>query len=424
MASEDFVYNNSNNIHEISNTKTNVKIQSNYLTSDPAIHNKDNKVHTISFCDGRFEVVEKLGCGSFGYIFRVLDNNTNKQYAAKIENRKSRGHNLLAWEYSVYHAISSSKVFPSVVWYGLYGKRSVLIMDLFGPDLDHTFSLCEKKFSLKTVLMIGKQLLNSLEQLHTMSYVHRDLKPANIVTGEDGELKLIDFGLTRQFKDKKTNIFYPPMFKNSMAGTPRFASIAAHNGTTQSPKDDLESFVYILIYFLKGKLPWQSLKVGIQGRCKQIELCKKNTPTEILCGGLPREFSEILVYVKGLSFYNMPNYEYLHKIVDGMMSKNKWDYDWKYDWLVSNESGNTNVDVYVDRVNRDIDEGKSVDFCDGNYMNENKHVGKSNVLEEVMRERDFYKEKCTELDFKLRKVRLEVEALNMQIDVYKKMWRG
>ena len=75
-----------------------------------------------------------------------------------------------------------------------------------------------------------------------------------------------------------------------------YASIANHDGIAQSRRDDFESVAYMLIYFLKGKLPWQGLKANDKRTKYGLILeTKLKTPIGTLCEGLPREFAEFLV---------------------------------------------------------------------------------------------------------------------------------
>ena len=87
--------------------------------------------------------------------------------------------------------------------------------------------------------------------------MHRDLKPENMVMGRKEQsptLFLIDFGISKQFKDSK-NIHIPFREKKPFIGTARYASIASHLNYEIGRKDDLESLGYLLLYLVKGVLP-------------------------------------------------------------------------------------------------------------------------------------------------------------------------
>jgi len=73
------------------------------------------------------------------------------------------------------------------------------------------------------------------------------------------DIFLIDYGLTKRYKDPTTNVHIPFSEGKSLTGTARYASIHAHKGYEQGRRDDLESIAYILIYFMRGNLPWQGL---------------------------------------------------------------------------------------------------------------------------------------------------------------------
>ena len=74
-----------------------------------------------------------------------------------------------------------------------------------------------------------------------------------------GKVYLIDFGLTKRYMDDKgKHAKYND--KKNFVGTRRYASINTHVGIEQSRRDDLEAIIYVLIYFLRGRLPWQGLK--------------------------------------------------------------------------------------------------------------------------------------------------------------------
>lgn len=121
----------------------------------------------------------------------------------------------------------------SVRWYGVEGEYNCMVMDLLGKSLEDLFIDCGRKFSLKTVLMVADQLLCRLEVFHSRSYIHRDIKPENFLLGLDSRSHLIyviDFGLSKLFRDPKTRKHIPLTDKKSLTGTARYASINSHIG--------------------------------------------------------------------------------------------------------------------------------------------------------------------------------------------------
>ena len=134
-----------------------------------------------------------------------------------------------------------------------------MTMDLLGPSLAELFHFCGNKFSLKTTLMIGYQMVERLEYLHSKTFVHRDIKPDNILMGLEENshlLYLVDMGLAKRVFDAKTKQHIPFKTDKTLTGTASYASVHAHCGEELSRRDDLEAIGYVLIYFLKGSLPW------------------------------------------------------------------------------------------------------------------------------------------------------------------------
>ncbi|CAK0799340.1 unnamed protein product [Prorocentrum cordatum] len=94
-----------------------------------------------------------------------------------------------------------------------------------------------------------------------------------------------------------------------MVGTARYASLRAHAGEELSRRDDLESVGYLLVWFLKGRLPWQGLDAASsQERMAKIAATKAGTTAAALCEGLPREVEAYVAYCRGLGFEERPDY--------------------------------------------------------------------------------------------------------------------
>lgn len=108
-----------------------------------------------------------------------------------------------------------------------------------------------RRIKFNEIRGMAVELLMILKKVHSKGIVHQDLKPANIMRTETGTLAIIDFGLSKK---------YVPVSKFAdtlgFIGTPRYASLAAHRGIHQAPKDDIESLLYVLGFIYLKRAPW------------------------------------------------------------------------------------------------------------------------------------------------------------------------
>lgn len=108
-------------------------------------------------------------------------------------------------------------------------------------------------------------MIQRIEYIHSRGFLHRDVKPDNFLIGigkRQHYIHLVDYGLAKRYKDPRTDEHIPYRDDKSLTGTARYASLNTHNGIEQARRDDLECLAFVLIYFMRGNLPWQGVKIA------------------------------------------------------------------------------------------------------------------------------------------------------------------
>ena len=302
-----------------------------------------------------FKSTDRLGGGSFGQIYKGINIKTKEEVAIKIESKNIETPQLIH-ESKILKALKDNEGFPKVYLVTPLDDVLIMVMQLLGDNLQKLLlNLPYKKFTLKTTLMLGIQILKRIKTLHENNYIHRDIKPENFTIGLKkfkNIIYMIDYGLTRKYCDSHKN-HIPYKEGKHLTGTALYASIYTHKGIEQSRRDDLESLGYMMIYFCKGELPW----VNVKGKNKEIKYKKImekkiEMKPDILCQGLPDEFKQYFKYVRELQFTEEPNYELLLGLLNNAMKKNNIKNDYKFDWCQNTNNNNSNItDKFISTEN-------------------------------------------------------------------------
>ncbi|KAJ6923233.1 hypothetical protein NC652_016776 [Populus alba x Populus x berolinensis] len=131
------------------------------------------------------------------------------------------------------------------------------------------------------------------------------------------------------------HIVHTYLENKNLTGTARYASMNTHLGIEQSRRDDLESLGYVLMYFLRGSLPWQGLKAGTKKqKYEKISEKKVSTSIEALSRGYPTEFASYFHYCRSLRFDDKPDYAYLKRIFRDLFIREGFQFDYVFDWTI------------------------------------------------------------------------------------------
>ncbi|CCD71052.1 non-specific serine/threonine protein kinase [Caenorhabditis elegans] len=265
-----------------------------------------------------YKVVRFIAKGAFGAVYQVDHINT-LPFALKLESRSSETRNL-KMEAVVLRSLLPirSPYFCRVFFCGKAEKFNFLIMTLVGKNLSELRANCpNRKFSRRTGLQIGIQMINAIQQLHSIGFIHRDIKPANFCINLDNphQLVMVDFGMCRKYlNDGGTQLRHPRWSVHGFRGTVRYAPLATHYGRDSCRKEDLETIFYVLVELLVGTLPWMTMEEHIHvEHSKQVA---RTTGLREFLSGCPKQLVHILLYIDNLRFYDAPDYA----LIRGLLS--------------------------------------------------------------------------------------------------------
>ena len=346
------------------NTTIKFKNCSNFIKKYPLIFKK-------------FRPIKHLCKGAFCDIYAGINILTKEKVAIKVEERYKMDKNL---ETECYFLFSLKGLgIPKVISFGHNKEYDILVMPLLGKSLHEIQSTKNFNFEFKDICLMAIQIIERIQWVHSQKIIHRDIKPDNFLIGLDDPniIYLIDFGLSKKYRSSITGNHIKCTRIKKFVGSLRYASINALRLREQSRRDDLESIGYMLIYLIKGKLPWDNIKIDNK-RTSYLKFSqyKKNISPELLCNNLPEEFLDYVKYVRNLNFEDEPDYNYLKSLFQIML--NKQGFEEKkifFSWINENN---------ISRIKKEINLSKRTSSSRGRILNKiRKSINNKRSISEI-----------------------------------------
>ena len=272
----------------------------------------------------KYKPIKKIGQGSFGSIYSVIRIKDKTPFAMKTE--KINSHRILESE-AYYLFTLQGFGFPKLISFGYIKKYYILIETLLGQSLR---DLLKFFISITDICLIGMQILDRLEWIHSKDLLYRDIKPENFLMGIDDPnvIYIIDFGLCKKYRSSKTGKHILPKITGKFNGNLKFSSPYVIKGKESSRRDDLISLGYMLIFLFKKELPWDnciSKKFKMSKYFEMIYL-KDTNGCGKLFKNIPDELANFIKYSKSLKFEQEPDYSYLRSLLNKVLFTNNINY--------------------------------------------------------------------------------------------------
>ncbi len=215
--------------------------------------NKDELMRGSIFA-GRYEVIEELGKGGMGRVYRVYDTKVQEDLALKLIHPEIAADKKVLERFSNELKIARKIVHKNVCrMYHLSeekGTHYITMEYVAGEDLK-SFIRRSGQLSMGTAVKIAKQVCEGLSEAHKSGIIHRDLKPGNIMIDKEGKVRIMDFGIARSLLGKGITS------EGAIIGTPEYMSPEQVEGEEADQRSDIYALGIILFEMVTGRVPFE-----------------------------------------------------------------------------------------------------------------------------------------------------------------------
>uniref|UniRef100_A0A9J2PDW4 Protein kinase domain-containing protein n=1 Tax=Ascaris lumbricoides TaxID=6252 RepID=A0A9J2PDW4_ASCLU len=309
------------------------------------ISSRDSSSHVLKeFCSKtvKYVVDEKIGQGGYGAVYRVhADPSDGKEYAMKVEQKlERREHSKLNMEMHILKLMASQPVenshFTKIIDRAKKDNFFLIVMTLVGESLaDLKRERSPPVFSIRTGFGVAIQCLECIQELHKVGFIHRDIKPGNFAIGlppKTHVIYILDFGIARKFTNEN-NVVKGPRCQVPFKGTVRYAALNCHRGKELGPKDDCESWLYMMVDCCNEHgLPWRQEKEKKKVELRKEEARSANGKQRLFKPMGVEDMGAMMDYIDKLEYQDKVDYDFLYGRIRKAAAAAKVNLDAPFDW--------------------------------------------------------------------------------------------